>query len=385
MKRLLVIPFYFMLFHFCDAQKAVMNKGYLTYSIGADTTMIGYYQVEGDNVKFKVMGRLGLSVTLAEGSLYSNGELKQMRGYSYPPQPDGKVVKLIEFDLYHKNDTTFIDYVRDGIKRLVKYPGRGMVANIIGTPFLFQLAVLIKYAPREVGKVIESNHFVLGKGRKFTIKKISIELLEMGSDVMGYFKLHLNDQGGLKSIDGMGTSWNVTGSVKDSINLDDYISTFIAKESTAPLKPLAMKDSVLANFDGKTIRIDYSRPSKRGRMIFGNVVPWNRIWRTGANEPTKLTTSSSLYFNGKELKAGTYSIFTLPSPGGWTLIINSKTDMWGTDHDPAYDIMKIPIQTRPIPVKEVMTIVVSKEKTHPLLGISWDELEAFVFFDTEKK
>jgi len=362
-----------------------MNKGYLTYSFGTDTTMIGYYQVEGDNVKFKVMGRPGLSVTLAEGSLYPNGELKEMRGYSYPPRPDGQVVKSIEYNLYHKNDTTYIDYLRDGKKRLVKYPGRGMVANIIGTPFLFQLAVLIKYAPREVGKVIESNHFVLGKGRKFTIKKLSNELLEMGSDVMGYFKIYLNDKGGLKSIDGMGTSWNVMGSMKDSMNLDDYISSFLAIEAIAPLKQFTVKDSVLANFDGTAIRIDYSRPGKHGRVIFGNVVPWNRIWRTGANEPTKLTTSSSLYFNGKELKAGTYSIFTLPSPGGWTLIINSKTDMWGTDHDPAYDIMKIPMQTRSIPVKEVMTIDARKEKTHPLLSISWDELEAFVHFETTKK
>lgn len=59
--------------------------------------------------------------------------------------------------------------------------------------------------------------------------------------------------------------------------------------------------------------------------------------------------------------------------------------MWGTDHDPAYDIMKIPMQTRSIPVKEVMTIDARKEKTHPLLSISWDELEAFVHFETTKK
>ena len=133
------------------------------------------------------------------------------------------------------------------------------------------------------------------------------------------------------------------------------------------------------------IRIDYSRPSRRGRVIFGEVVPWNRVWRTGANEPTKLTINKSIYFEGKELPAGVYSIFTLPEKDGWTLIINSQTSMWGTDYDSAYDLLRIPMKTMSLkePV-EMMTIEIMQQGKEGTLSISWDRTKAYVPFKLKK-
>ena len=275
----------------------------------------------------------------------------------------GQGQRLVDYQLYIRNDSTIVKQVRDGKETLIKYRGRAMVMNALGSPFLFLLATVINYAPAAVGESVAGYHFVLGQNREFTVKRVTPNQLEAGSKVMGYFKIFLDEKGKLKLIDGIGSSWNVKGEAVDELDLDGYIKKYIQIEELEPLKRLNKKDSVVNTIHDVDLRIDYSRPSKRGRLIFGGVVPWNRVWRTGANEPTQLTISKPIYFNGKELPAGHYSLFTLPAKDGWTLIINKQTNMWGTDHDPANDLMRIPMQTAALsaPV-EMMIIEISKEE-----------------------
>ena len=81
--------------------------------------------------------------------------------------------------------------------------------------------------------------------------------------------------------------------------------------------------------DGKTIKVDYSSPRMRGRKIFGGLEPYGKVWRTGANEATSFVTDADLTVSGKEVPAGSYTLFTIPNPDKWTLIINKKTGEWG--------------------------------------------------------
>jgi hypothetical protein len=80
---------------------------------------------------------------------------------------------------------------------------------------------------------------------------------------------------------------------------------------------------------GKTIKTDYSSPRMRGRKIYGGLVPFGEVWRTGANEATTFVTSASVVVGGKTVPAGSYTIFTVPTADKWTLIINKKTGEWG--------------------------------------------------------
>ena len=81
--------------------------------------------------------------------------------------------------------------------------------------------------------------------------------------------------------------------------------------------------------DGKTLHTDYSSPRMKGRQIYGGLVPYGQVWRTGANEATTLVTDTNLTVGGKEIPAGSYTIFTIPNADKWTLIINKKTAEWG--------------------------------------------------------
>ena len=81
--------------------------------------------------------------------------------------------------------------------------------------------------------------------------------------------------------------------------------------------------------DGKTITVDYSSPRAKGRKIFGDLVPYGEVWRTGANEATTFVTSAGVSADGRDVPAGNYTIFTLPEQGKWTLIVNKHTGEWG--------------------------------------------------------
>lgn len=88
-------------------------------------------------------------------------------------------------------------------------------------------------------------------------------------------------------------------------------------------------DVAKANIKGTDLTINYSKPSAKGREIFGGLVPLDKVWRTGANEATTFEVSKDVKVNGKDLKAGKYSLFTIPGEKEWTIIFDSKLGQWG--------------------------------------------------------
>ena len=95
---------------------------------------------------------------------------------------------------------------------------------------------------------------------------------------------------------------------------------------------------------GKTVKIDYSSPRAKGRKIFGGLVPYGEVWRTGANEATTFVASTNVNVGGKDVPAGSYTIFTVPKADGWTLVISKKTGEWGTDYPgEKEDLARVPM------------------------------------------
>lgn len=100
-----------------------------------------------------------------------------------------------------------------------------------------------------------------------------------------------------------------------------------------------------------SITIDYSSPSVKGRTIWGGLVPYGKIWRTGANEATTFEVSSDVTVEGQKLAAGKYALFTIPGEDKWTVIFNSEPEQWGSyDHDPSKDVLSV--EVTPTPMEE---------------------------------
>ena len=93
--------------------------------------------------------------------------------------------------------------------------------------------------------------------------------------------------------------------------------------------------------DGNTITVDYSQPSMRGRKIYGGLVPYGQVWRTGANEATTFVPTASVTVNGTSVAKGSYSMFTLPSENTWKLIINKQTGQSGLKYDQSQDLARL--------------------------------------------
>ncbi len=136
--------------------------------------------------------------------------------------------------------------------------------------------------------------------------------------------------------------------------------------STKSASPQA---DVIYSSNGVSIHIFYNRPSKRGREIFGSLVPYGKVWRTGANEATVFETSKDLIINHKTLKAGKYTIWTIPTEQTWTVIFNSEYGQWGINHidgeanrNPQYDVVLVEVPVL-IQDKEFEKFTISVEKT----------------------
>ncbi|MEJ2504556.1 MAG: DUF2911 domain-containing protein, partial [Gemmatimonadota bacterium] len=139
---------------------------------------------------------------------------------------------------------------------------------------------------------------------------------------------------------------------------------------------LSGRDEAVGTIGEATVAVDYGVPLKRGRDIFGALVPFDEVWRTGANRATHLTVDRDLVIGGTRVPAGSYTLFTVPGPREWTLIVNSATDINGNAYDPETDFARVPMQVRSIdPAVEPFTIIVDPEG---FLRLRWDRTEAYV-------
>ena len=192
----------------------------------------------------------------------------------------------------------------------------------------------------------------------------------------------VDEAGRLQRFDGTGSTFQVTVERVASVDLAGLASAFVARDAAGRgVGPLSPRDSAVAEVGGARVAVDYGRPFKRGRQIMGSVVPWNEVWRTGANAATGFRTTRDLEIRGVTVPAGAYTLWTLPSPTGWKLIINKQTGQWGTDYNEAQDLARVDMDVRKTaePVEQ-FTIALDPSGTGGVLRISWDDTEASVPF-----
>lgn len=131
---------------------------------------------------------------------------------------------------------------------------------------------------------------------------------------------------------------------------------------------------------GKTIKTDYSSPRMKGRKIYGDLVPFGEVWRTGANDATTFVPSADVVVGGNTVPAGSYTLFTVPTADKWTLIINKKTGEWGIPYKYESDELvrvAMHVSKLPSPVED-FTIAYDKSGSGCSLRIDWETTRASV-------
>jgi hypothetical protein len=123
------------------------------------------------------------------------------------------------------------------------------------------------------------------------------------------------------------------------------VLTGAASAADLTLPRVSQKAQVMQTVGLTDVTINYSRPGVKGRTIWGELVPYDAVWRTGANEATTITFSTDVKVNGQALPAGTYSLHTIPTKSDWTVIFNKQADQWGSySYDETADALRIQVK-----------------------------------------
>ncbi len=201
--------------------------------------------------------------------------------------------------------------------------------------------------------------------------------MEIRHPYRGTMDVAVDEAGHILSLDAANTTRKLTLERVEDLDVVELARRFAARDAAgAGIGALSGRGEAVGTIGRADIAVDYGVPKKRGREIFGALVPFGEVWRTGANRATHLTTSGDLRIGNAPVPAGSYTLFTIPGPQTWTLIISRATDITGTAYDPAQDLARVPMQLRSLnDTVEDFTIEVDEDG---FLRMRWDGTEAFI-------
>ena len=370
------------------------DSGAFVLTLGKDTIALERYVRSGDQLVDDMLLRNGASVTLRHyvATLNPDASISRVEldtrptGASDPPLLHGVAT--------FKPDEVFFETTRNGNRQVAH------VAVSTGVLPFFNYS----YAMYEV--IGRRAHALGGNPVKVVVIPFAAATPEdltvtfPKPDSMGV--AFENDAPTRFKVDGAGRIWGVDGRQSTqkviatrlaSVDLAAAQATF----ANRPLGTLSPLDSLHVTIAGATIAIEYSRPAMRGRTIFGGaVVPWDHVWRTGANFATRLTTSDDLVMGGQTIPKGSYTVWTLPAPAGWKLILNRQTKapceaaacalptrawLWGTDYAADSDLARVDLKVEPLPRPvERFTIAVEPRGNGGVLQLEWETTRASIPF-----
>jgi len=184
----------------------------------------------------------------------------------------------------------------------------------------------------------------------------------------------VDSSGRMLTYSGMRSTYKVsvtrTTAVPDVQAIGDRLA---AAEQRTGLRQLSVRDTARATIGTVTFSVDYGRPLARGRTLLGDVISYDRIWRTGANAATQFTTSAPITLAGLSVPAGTYTLWTAPHLRGVDLIVNKQTGQWGTEYSRAHDLgtARMTSDSVDTPVEEFTISIEPSDGRHGTLAMAW--------------
>lgn len=166
-----------------------------------------------------------------------------------------------------------------------------------------------------------------------------------------------------------------TATMEDTTNMEEPATTSMGDDNyqttVVDPSPASPRKEMKGTVGGVAVTVNYGSPAAKGRDIYGSLVPYGQVWRTGANESTTVEFAQPVMVNGQRLDAGKYGLFTIPDEGKWTIIFNSVNDKWGTEYDEAKDVLRVEATPQPLsPASESMEFTSDGSN----LVLKWDDV-----------
>jgi hypothetical protein len=220
----------------------------------------------------------------------------------------------------------------------------------------------------------------------FAIARVAPDSMTITHPSRGTMRLRVDSSGRLIALDAGATTRKLVVERRPWMQVDDLVRRWSAQDAAGKsLGALSGRAKTTSTVGGATIGLDHGTPSRRGRTIWGALVPFGTVWRTGANEATHFESDRDLVLGaGRDtlvVPAGRYTLFSIPERDGGWLIINRETGQAGTAYDPTKDLGRVRLAARPLasPV-ETFTITAETEENANLIRLQWGDAERVVPF-----
>ncbi len=360
------------------------EKGVLFLRLGPDTMFVERFEITPARLYVESVVRTPRVIfRTLDAPLKADGSFSSVRVAEFDaahprgPARDSAVVT------FSADSTFYVFGIGDG-KQSLNLAGRGdYVLSFPGTVTFVNHLLLAARLARTAGDSLTGTMTSRLGSFPLLVKRVAPDTVTVFAQLAGLMRVVLGSDGRVIGLDGTGSSMGYIGTRASWIDIDSVARAFSEHERRAgPSGSLSLRDTVVAEAGGARLLVDYGRPSKRGRAIFGNVVPFDRVWRTGANLATHLITDRRLDFDGVSLPGGAYTLYTIPRPDGWTLLVSSETGQWGSlTPEPVTFVARIPMRVSRSPgVIETFTISVDRSATGGVLRMGWDDTVAEASF-----
>lgn len=344
------------------------NQGAFVTLLGNDTLAVEHFQTTDSSITTSVILRSpetrfsSYVLTMDE-----TGGIKSMIRTDYPAvtgfQGEGAIAQTIERD----GDSLAIEIIRDNELTSYKAPYEEGVLpfiDMVHWPFeaAFQQAVA-------TGQDTVNQPMLYGNRiSNFTIAAIEGDSMTLRHPFRGVMGVRVLENGGIDYLDASLTTRKLKVHRTNDIDMAELSNRF----ADNPVGPLSGAVSMEFAFKGAEFTVEYGSPQKRGRELFGGIVPYGEVWRTGANRATHFSTSKDLRFGDVSVPAGEYTLFTIPEEDRGTLIINSETGQNGNSYDENQDFTRLQMQKSTIDeMAEAFTITIAETQEGGEIQLIW--------------
>lgn len=363
------------------AGTARAETGFFVIRLGQDTTAVERFTRTPGRLEIRQVGRTPRVLERRYVHEYSNGKLKKFSMTARVPGTE-KPTQTVETTFGSDSArTTSTNAEGQTQTASVAWPA-GVVAFASTSPWaVYEDAVMklmkdradsVRTSAWYIGSNTAPNPLVL---RRLGPDSVIIDNFNMRDD---RYRARVDREGRLLGVRPVAGTLQLSAERVDSLDLEALAASFAARERAGGgMGTLSPRDTVTATAGGANLWVDYSRPARRGRTIFGALVPYGQVWRTGANAATQFRTDRPLAFGEVVVPAGTWTLWSIPGPDGWTLIVNEETGISGTARKPEKDRFRIPLQVTRLPESvERFTIAVDPGPQGGVLRLEWDTTRA---------
>lgn len=367
MKNIVFTIFIAVIFAACSTSSDSNQAAFVTL-LGSDTLAVEQFEKTDTSITANVILRspeTRFSTYLLKWD--ETGGIQEMARTDFPSSTgfagEGAVVQTV----VREGDSLMVQVIDDEDSRSYKAPYQpGVLPFIDMVHWPFEIAFNNAV---ETGQDTVNQPLLTGNRlSNFIIAAIEGDSMTIRHPFRGVMGVNVDNNGNIDHLDAGLTTRKLKVDRVNDLDMDALSTRFASN----PIGQLSGAASAEYSFKGTDFTIEFGSPQKRGRELFGGIVPYGEVWRTGANRATHFSTSNDLMFGDLEVPAGEYTLFSIPESDGGMLIINSQTGQNGTSYDESRDLGRVPMEvtTRDDTV-EAFTITIDETDEGGRINLIW--------------